>query len=206
MPLIFQRRPGRSHLWLGAAPHPVTLPEGAVLGLHLPGAAPSSCLVVATAAGEARLPAPGPGWAILRLPGRALSLRAEGAPFRLSGGLGEGPEHLACRLWTEEGLIPEAIWRRARLLGEGGVLALAGGPARPFLRLNGGEMGRITLPETPLPGPILPVLAALRGPLPLAGLEGLTLTLRAGAACEVLWEEVQLRPNSLANSLAPSRR
>ena len=75
-----------------------------------------------------------------------------------------------------------------------------------FLRLNGGEMGRITLPETPLPGPILPVLAALRGPLPLADLDGLTLTLRAGAACEVLWEEVQLRPNSLANSAAPSLR
>lgn len=206
MPLIFQRRPGRTHLWLGAPPHPVSLPEGAVLGLHLPAAAPSSTLVVATDSGEARLSAPGPGWAILRLAGRALSLRAEGAPFRLSGGLGEGPEHLACRLWNEEGLIPEAIWRRARILGEGAVLAVAGGPARPMLRLKGGEMGLITLPETPLPGPVQPVLAALRGPLPLAQLDGLTLTLRAGAACEVLWEEVQLRPNSLANSAAPSRR
>lgn len=206
MPLIFQRRPGRTHLWLGATPHPVSLPAGAVLGLHLPTAAPSSTLVVATDSGEARLAAPGAGWAILRPPGQARSLRAEGAPFQLSGGLGEGPEHLACRLWSEEGLIPEAIWRRAHILGEGAVLALAGGPARPFLRLGGGEMGRITLPETPLPGPILPVLAALRGPLPLAELEGLTLTLRAGAACEVLWEEVQLRPKSLANSLAPSRR
>lgn len=206
MPLIFQRRPGRSHLWLGAAPHPANLPAGAVLGLHLPSAAPTSTLVIATDSGEARLEAPGAGWAILRLPGPALTLRAEGAPFRLSGGLGEGPEHLACRLWSEEGLIPEAIWRRARILGEGAVLALAGGPARPFLRLKGGEMGRITLPETPLPGPILPVLAPLRGPLPLAELDGLTLTVRAGAACEILWEEVQLRPNSLANSLAPSRR
>jgi hypothetical protein len=134
MPLIFQRRPGRSHLWLGAAPHPVTFPEGAVLGLHLPSAARSSTLVIATEAGEARLAAPGAGWAILRVAGRPLSLRAEGAPFRLSGGLGEGPEHLACRLWSEEGLIPEAIWRRAHILGEGSVLALAGGPARPFLR------------------------------------------------------------------------
>lgn len=206
MPLIFQRRPGRSHLWLSASPHPVSFPEGAVLGLHLPKPAPSSSLVIATEGGEVLLVAPGPGWAILRLPGRVLSLRAEGAPLRLSGGLGEGPEHLACRLWSAEGLIPEAIWRRAQILGEGAVLALAGGPARPFLRLNAGEMGRITLPATPLPGPLMPVLAALRGPLPLAELAGLTLTLRAGAACEVLWEEVQLRPNNLANSAAPSRK
>lgn len=206
MPLIFQRRPGRSQLWLTATPHPLRLPEGAVLGLHLPAGAPSSTLVITAEAGAARLAAPGAGWAILRLAGRVRSLHAEGAPFRLSGGLGEGPEHPACRLWSEEGLIPEAIWRRATFLGEGGMLALAGFPARPMLRLGGGEMGRITLPAAPLPGPVRPVLAALRGPLPLAELEGLTLTLRAGAACEVLWEEVQLRPNSRANSEGPSRR
>lgn len=206
MPLIFQRRPGRTHLWLGAAPHPLEVPPGHLLGLHLPAPAPSSCLVVTTQDGEARLTAPGAGWAVLRLQGRARHLHAEGAPLRLSGGLGLGPEFPACRLWDAEGLIPEADWRRARILGEGGVLALAAGPARPFLRLSAGEMGRIILPETPLPGPILPVLAALRGPLPLAELEGWTLTLRAGAACETLWEEVQLRPKSLANSAGPSRR
>jgi hypothetical protein len=206
MRLIFQRRPGRSHLWLGAAPHPLELPAGGLLGLHLPAPAASSCLVVTTSAGEARSASPAAGWAVLRLPGRVLHLHAEGAPLRLSGGLGLGPELPACRLWDAEGLIPEAHWRGAHLLGEGGLLALAAGPARPFLRLRAGEMGRITLPETPLPGPVLPVLAALRGPLPLVELEGLTLTLRAGAACEVLWEEVQLRPNSRANSVAPKRR
>ena len=206
MPLMLQRRPGMSRLWLTAVPHPVPWPAARLLGLHLPRPAPSSSLIAITGRGEARLDAPQAGWALLRLPGRPISLHAEGAPFCLSGGLGEGPEFPACRLWSEEGLIPEAHWRRARILGDGCLLALAGSPARPFLRLGAGEMGRITLPETPLPGPILPVLAALRGPLPLADLEGLTLTLRAGAACEVLWEEVQLRPKSLANSVAPSRK
>jgi len=206
MRLIFHRRPGHTALWLGEAPHPLELPSGALLGLHLPRPAPSSVLVVTTAAGVARLSGPAAGWALLSLPGHVLSVHAEGPPLCLTGGYGEGPEFPACRVWSEEGLIPEAHWRAARILGEGGVLALAGGPARPFLRMRAGEMGSIALPVTPLPGPVQPVLTALRGELPLAELQGLTLTLRAGAFCEILWEEVQLRPNSLANSPAPSRR
>jgi len=206
MRLIFQRRPGHTALWLGNTPRRLELPAGAVLALHLPRPAPSSSLVVTTAAGEARLAGPTAGWAVLSLPGRVLSVHAEGPPLRLSGGHGEGPEFPACRIWSQEGLIPEAHWRAARILGKGGVLALAGGPARPFLRLRAGEMGRIRLPATPLPGPVEPVLTALRGQAPMAELDGLTLTLRAGAFCEILWEEVQLRPNSLANSPAPSRK
>ena len=206
MRLIFQRRPGSTALWLDTWPRPLDLPVGAALGLHLPRPAPSSELVVTTQAGEVRLASPAAGWAVLSLRGRVLSLHAEGGPVRLSGGAGEGPEFPACRVWSGEGLIPEALWRGARIMGEGSVLALAGGPARPFLRLRAGELGRIALPPYPLPGPVDPVLTALRGQLPLAQLEGLTLTLRAGAFCEILWEEVQLRPNNLANSVAPSRK
>jgi len=206
MRLIFQRRPGHTALWLGDTPRRLELPAGALLALHLPRPAPSSALVVTTAAGEARLAAPTAGWAVLSLQGQALSIHAEGPPLRLSGGLGEGPEFPACRVWSEEGLIPEVHWRAARILGEGGVLALAGGHARPFLRLHAGEMGRIALPAIHLPGLVDPLLTNLRGELPLAELDGLTLTLRAGAFCEILWEEVQLRPNNLANSPAPRRR
>ncbi len=208
MRLIHQRRPGVSRLWLGDAPQPLNLPPGGeLLGLHLPRAAPSSALLVTTRGGHARLAAPAAGWVVLELPGPALAVRAEGAPFQLSGGLGEGPAFPACRLWhAEPGLIPEDHWRRARILGDGGVLALAAGPARPFIRLQAGEVARITLAPLDLPAPLAPVLAALRGPLPLAELDGLTLTLRAGAACAVVWEGVQLRPKSLANSEAPSLR
>ena len=208
MRLILQRRPGPSRLWLGTAPQPLHLPEGGrLLGLHLPRAAPASALVVTTAAGPARLTAPAAGWVMLELPGPPLAVQAEGAPFQLSGGLGQGPAFPACRLWdATPGLIPEDHWRRARILGDGAVLALAAGPARPFVRLVAGDVARITLPPLDLPAPLEPILGALRGPLPLADLTGLTLTLRAGAACAVLWEGVQLRPKSLANSEAPSRR
>lgn len=207
MRLIRQRRPGRSRLWLGGAPQPLHLPPGNLLGLHLPRAAPSSSLVVTTEAGPVRLAAPAAGWVVLELPGPPLAVQAEGAPFQLSGSSGEGPAFPACRLWdAEPGLIPEESWRRAHILGDGAVLALAAGQARPFVRLRAGEMARITLPPLDLPAPLHPVLTALRGPLPLAELTGLTLTLRAGAACAVLWEGVQLRPKSLANSEAPSLR
>lgn len=206
MRLIFQRRPGASRLWLSRTPFALDLPAGRLLGVHLPQAAATSCLVVTTEAGTTRHEAPRAGWAVLTLPGRPLKIHAEGPPLRLSGGLGDGPAFPACRLWDGDGLIPEAHWRRAHILGEGGVLALAGGPARPFVRLSAGGWARITLPPLPLTAAPTPILAALRGPLPLADLEGLTLTLRAGAACEVLWEGVQLRPNSFANSAAPSRR
>ncbi|UPY34975.1 hypothetical protein [Sediminicoccus sp. KRV36] len=206
MQLIFQRRPGQTALWLDSAPRPLALPEGRLLGLHLPAPAAASAIVVATDAGVARLEAPADGWVVLALPGRVLTLHAEGPPLRLSGGLGEGPEHPACRVWHDEGLIPEAHWRQARILGDGALLALAGGPARPCLRLKAGEWGRVTLPPLALPGPVRPVLAVLRGSLPAADLAGLTLTLTAGSDCEVVWEAVQLRPNSLANSDAPKRR
>lgn len=201
MKLLFQRRPGRTALWLDATPRALNLPDcGAdTLGLHLP-AASGATLVVTAATGQARLAAPAAGWAVLALPGMPCAIHAEGPPFRLSGGLGEGPEAPACRLWSGAGVIPEAHWRAARIAGEGAVLALAGGIARPFVRLRAGEMARITLPPMALPGPMTPVLTALRGDLPLADLDGLTLTLRAGAFCEILWEDVQLRPNSLANS------
>ncbi|MBS7788581.1 hypothetical protein KTR66_01165 [Roseococcus sp. SDR] len=208
MRLIQQRQAGSTRLWLGDAPQPLHLPPaGNLLALHLPRAAPASALVVETQSGLARLMAPAAGWVVLELPGPPLAVRAEGAPFQLSGALGEGPAFPACRLWqAEPGLIPENHWRRARILGQGAVLALAAGPARPCVTLRAGEVARIALPPLDLPGPVEPVLTALRGPLPLAGLEGLTLTLRAGAACEVLWEGVQLRPKSLANSAAPSLR
>lgn len=208
MRLIHQRRPGTSHLWVMEAPQPLNLPpEGRLLGLHLPRAAPSSALLVTTTAGTARLATPAAGWVLLDLPAPPLAVQAEGAPFQLSGGLGEGPAFPACRLWeAAPGLVPEDHWRRARILGDGAVLALAAGPARPFLRLRAGEVARIALPPLDLPGPMEPLLTALRGPMPLGELDGLTLTLRAGAACAVLWEAVQLRPNSRANSEAPSLR
>ena len=208
MRLILQRWPGGTRLWLGAAPQPLHLPpEGNRLGLHLPRAAPASTLVVETLGGPARRAAPAAGWVVLELPAAPLAVQAEGAPFQLSGSLGEGPASPACRLWqAAPELIPEDHWRRARILGDGAVLAAAAGPARPFVKLGAGEAARITLPPLALPGPLEPILAALRGPLPLAELDGLTLTLRAGAACAVLWEGVQLRPNNRANSEAPSLR
>ena len=199
MRLIFQRPVGHATLWLTGVPLVLAVPEGAWLAVHLPVAAPSSTLVLTTRAGHARLPAPGAGWAIL--PGTAVTLHAEGPPLRLSGG--DAP---ACRVWSAGGLIPEAHWRAARILGDGAVLALAGGPARPFVRLRAGGMARITLPDCALPGPIAPVIGTLRGQPPLAELSGLALTLRAGADCEVVWEDVQPRPNSRANSAGPSRR
>jgi hypothetical protein len=208
MRLIRQRRPGQTRLWLGATAQPLHLPpEGNLIALHLPRAAPSSALVVTTAAGPARLAAPAAGWAVLELPAPALAVLAAGAPFQLTGGFGVGPAFPACRLWqAEPGLIPEDHWRRAHILGEGAVLALAASAARPFVTLRAGEVARIALPPLTLPGPMEPVLTALRGPLPRAELNGLTLTLRAGADCAVLWEGVQLRPKSRANSEAPSLR
>lgn len=196
MRLILQRRRGATSLWLTEQPFPLDAPEGAnLLGLHLPESARST-LVATTESGEVRCDALAAGWVVLPLPGRLRTLHAGGAPFRISG----APP--ACRFWeAARGLIPEAHWRAARFLGDGAVLALAGGPARPFVRLGAGETGRITLPPLALPGPVEPILVALRGPLPIVELKApLTLTLRAGAACEVVWEGVQLRPNSFANS------
>lgn len=197
MRLLHQRRPGGAALWLDGRPRELDLPVTGLVAVHLPAAAPSSALIL----GEARVSAPGAGWVVLGQAGPGRTLRAEGVPLRLSGTLGEGPLPLACRVWDAEGaLVPEAHWHRARLLGESALIALAGGPVRPLLRLAAGTSARVALPPLALPRPLEPVLAVLRGETPLAELDGLTLTLRAASACEVVWESVQLRPKSRANS------
>lgn len=61
MRLIFQRRPGTSRLWLGETPFALDLPEGRLLGLHLPAPAATSRLVVTTEGGRAALAAPPAG-------------------------------------------------------------------------------------------------------------------------------------------------
>lgn len=197
MRLLFQRRRGTTVLWLDERPRALALPQAGLLAVHLPAAAPSSTLVL----GTMRVVAPPAGWVLLGAAEAGATLRAEGVPLRLSGGLGEGPLLPACRIWeAEDALIPEAHWRAARLLGEGAVIALAGGLARPLIRLDAGGVAQVTLPPWPLPGPADPVLAVLRGSPPLAEFDGTTLTLRAAVACEVVWEGLQLRPKSRANS------
>ncbi|TCI00500.1 hypothetical protein EJV46_07675 [Roseococcus sp. SYP-B2431] len=197
MRLLHQRRPGTTSLWLDERPRGLGLPVAGLAAVHLPAAAPSSTLVL----GATRVTAPAAGWVLLGQAGPGAALRAEGMPLRLSGTLGEGPLPLACRIWDAgEPLIPESHWRAARILGEGATIALAGGAARPLLRLAAGASARVTLPPLPMSAPLDPVLAVLRGRKPLAELEGLTLTLRAAAGAEVVWEAVQLRPKSRANS------
>lgn len=197
MRLLHQRRPGGATLWLDERPRDLALPIAGLVAVHLPVAAPSSALTL----GETCVAAPAAGWIILGQAKPGATLRAEGVPLRLSGAEGEGPLPPACRIWEETGApVPEAHWHAARILGEGALIALAGGPVRPWLRLAAGATARITLPPLPLPAPLDPVLAVLRGEPPLAELDGLTLTLRAASACEVVWESVQLRPKSRANS------
>jgi len=194
--LLHQRRPGTAALWLDGRPRALDLPVAGLAAVHLPAAAPSSMLVL----GAARIRAPEAGWVVLGQAGPGDTLRVEGVPLRISGTQGEGPLPPACRIWAEIGEpIPESHWRAARILGDGAVVALAGGPARPLLRLAAGGSARVILPPLALPA-MEPVLAVLRGQPPLAELDGLTLTLRAAAACEVVWESVQLRPKSRANS------
>ena len=197
MRLLHQRRPGVTSLWLDEHPRDLELPMAGLAAVHLPAAAPSSTLIL----GDARIPMPGAGWILLGEAGPGARLRAEGVPLRLSGTHGEGPLPPACRIWeAPDALVPESHWRAARIHGEGAMIALAGGPARPLLRLAGGSSAQVTLPDWRLPGPLEPLLAVLRGQPPLARLDGLTLTLRAASACEVVWEGVQLRPKSRANS------
>lgn len=197
MRLLHQRRPGVTALWLDERPRDLALPVAGLVAVHLPAAAPSSALVL----GETRVAAPAAGWVVLSEAAPGATLRAEGMPLRLSGTEGEGPLPPACRVWEPSGApIPESHWRAASILGEGQLIALAGGPARPWLRLAAGGSARVTLPPLPLPDPVEPVLAVLRGEPPLAELDGMTLTLRAATACEVVWESVQLRPKSRANS------
>ncbi|MDB5416563.1 MAG: hypothetical protein JWR10_4898 [Rubritepida sp.] len=208
--LLIQRRPGATVLWLNHHLRELGLAEDGLLALHVPVAAPSSSLIMVQSGTTTRLTAPQAGWQVLGLVGREpIQLRAEGAPMRVSGGLDEGPEAPAYRLWAASAdPIPDGHWRAARILGEGAVLALGGGPARPFLRIAAGMAAWVTLPPLQLP-PATAVLAVLRGASPLAelswgapgeGPQPLTLCLRAGAACEVVWEGVQLLPKSLANS------
>lgn len=199
--LILDRPPGVGSFLLADAP--LVLDGAGMVALHLPRAAPCATLVVRNSAGvEARLPGTllGAGW--VELPGRPCRILAEGAPIPLSFGAGAAGGLPALRVW--DGLdspIPEAAWAAARIWGRGGVVALGGGPARPLLRMASGEATWVTLPE--LGAQMLPVprLTALRGPLPRAllrwglphtahaqGPGPVTLVLRAGLGCEVVWE------------------
>lgn len=197
MRLLHQRHPGVTSLWLDERPRELALPVAGLVAVHLPASAPSSALVL----GAARVTAPAAGWVVLGPAEPGATLHAEGAPLRLSGTRDEGPAPPACRIWEASGEpIPEALWRAARILGDGAVIALAGGPARPWLRLCAGASAQVMLPPLPLRDPLDPMLAVLRGEMPVTGLDGATLTLRAASDCEVVWEGVQLRPKSRANS------
>lgn len=196
--LIHEARPAGPLMWLAADPFLMEAPNGQALALHLARPAPSAVLCV----GERRVPAGlRAGWLLIEAPPPApLTLRAEGAPLPLSLDAQARP---ALRVWAGEGgAIPEAHWRAARVLGRGGVAALGAGPARPFLRLGPGEAAWITLPRLELPALPVPRLAVLRGPAPAHALHWgepgapcaqgpapITLALRAGPACEVVWRE-----------------
>jgi hypothetical protein len=189
--LILDRPPAHTCFWLGEAPFRLEAPARAALALHLPRAAPLATLI----AGDARLPGAllAAGWVELPTRGGALLLRAESAPIALSLGTDGRP---ALRAW--EGMA-DAPWQAAKIWGRGAVVALGAGRARPVLRLAAGEAAWVTLPLMEvLPAPRL---VALRGPLPRAGLHwGLphaplahgpgpvTLRLRAGLGCDVMWD------------------
>lgn len=194
--LIEERAPAGPVMWLGDAPFVMEAPSGEVLALHLAHPSPSAVLRLA---GRGIAAGPRAGWLMVEAPPAGpLTLRAEGAPLPLSLDAAARP---ALRVWAgEDGAIPEADWRAARVLGVGGVAALGAGPARPFLRLAAGEAGWITLPPLDLPALPAPRLALLRGPPPRHALHWgepgaprahgpapLTLVIRAGLACEVVW-------------------
>ncbi len=199
--LILEAPPGPGLLWLTEAPRALALPAGGGFALHLARAAPGAVLHARAAAGVARL-APGfaTGWIEPGLAAAAdLVLQAEGGPLALSRAADGEP---ARRVFAEApGAIPEAQWRAARVWGAGAVVALGAGRARPVLRLAAGAAAWVTLPPLDLPALPAPRLVALRGPLPRAALRWglphapaaagpapLTLALRAGLACEVVWE------------------
>lgn len=194
--LIHEAPPAGPVMWLTEAPVPIEAPPCDALALHIARPAPSAVLRI----GDRRLPlGPRAGWVLVEAPPRgAFTLRAEGAPLALSLDARARP---ALRVWQgEDGPIPEAHWRAARVLGAGGVVALGAGPARPLLRLAAGEAGWITLPALDLPALPEPRVTLLRGPAPrldlhwgepgaprATGPAPLTLAVRAGLACEVVW-------------------
>jgi len=199
--LILNRSPGAACFLLADAP--LALGGAGMAAIHLPRAAPCATLVAQDATGEeARLPGTllRAGW--VELPRRPCRIFAEGAPIPLSLGLGAAGGLPALRVWDgPEPPIPEAIWAAARIWGRGCVVALGAGPARPLLRMAAGEAAWVTLPD--FPSQVLPVprLTALRGPPPRAllrwglphaprtqGPGPVTLALRAGLGCEVVWE------------------
>jgi len=188
--LILDRPPGPAWFRLGEAPLRLDAPPCGALAVHLPRPAPFSVLV----AGEARLPGAWlrPGWVEWAASG-PVALRAEGAPIALSLDHAGRP---ALRAWAEEAELP---WPATRIWGRGAVVALGAGRARPVLRLAAGEAAWVTLPEVAtLPAARLVVLrgaaprAAVHWGLPHAPRAGgpgpATLWLRAGLACEVVWE------------------
>lgn len=194
--LIHESPPAGPVMWLAGTPFVIEAPPGDALALHLAQAAPSAVLRL----GDHRLPAgPQAGWLLVEAPPAGpLTLRAEGAPLPLSL---DGQARPALRVWQgKQAPIPEAHWRGARVLGQGGVAGIGAGPARPLIVLAAGEAGWITLPALDLPALPEPRLDALRGPLPrhrlhwgrpgapcAAGPAPLTLALRAGLPCEVVW-------------------
>jgi hypothetical protein len=210
--LIHESLPAGPVLWLGEAPLPLHAPHGTAIALHVARPAPSAFLCLErrpasaepgpppSVCGGRRLPAgPRAGWLIIEAPPEGpLALRAAGALLPLSLDAAARP---ALRVWEgEESAIPETHWRAARVLGDGGVAALGAGPARPLLRLGPGGAGWITLPALGLPALPAPRIEVLRGSTPRHALHWgepgaprargpapITLALRAGLACEVLW-------------------
>ena len=194
--LILDAPPACGVLWLTEEARALALPAGGGAALHLARAAPCAVLVVnAARLAGARLAA---GWLPLPAAG-ALLLSAAGAPIPLSRAADGLP---ARRVWDEAaGAIPEAAWAAARVWGEGRVVALGGGPPRPVLRLAAGGAAFVTLPWLEARALPEPRIATLRGPPPRArlgwgpphaprdaGPGPVTLALRAGLACEVVWE------------------
>jgi hypothetical protein len=196
--LIHEAPPAGPVMWLTDAAVVIEAPPGEALALHLARPAPSAVLCLA---GRRIAAGPRAGWWMVEAPPAGpVALHAEGAPVPLSL---DAQAHPALRVWEgTEGPIPETHWRAARVLGPGGVAALGGGPARPLLRLGPGEAGWIILPVLDLPALPAPRIEVLRGPAPRhalrwgrpgeprpAGPAPLTLALRAGLGCEVIWRD-----------------
>ncbi|WP_424814459.1 hypothetical protein [Roseococcus sp. YIM B11640] len=208
--LILHRHPAATPLWLGETARRLELPMPGLVALHVAAPSPSSTLILEGAGWALRQPAREAGWTLLGETGDGpFAIRAEGPPVRLTCARDAAPATPACRLWrltaADEGAVPETHWHAAAILGPGRLAQIGAGPARPLLRLGAGEAAWITLPPFPLTDEAEPVLAVLRGHRPLARLSGggeapVTLSLQAPTACELVWEGIQLRPKSRANS------